>query len=87
MKADHAVRPDKPTHGQGAGLTQQFSMVERDGGHTALRGSGDSENLRRKESGKRHSKLGDSPANLLINLGVMATLQERRLGSAGSWPL
>jgi hypothetical protein len=25
-------------------------------------------------------KLGDSPANLLINQGVMATLQERRLG-------
>ena len=25
-------------------------------------------------------KLGDSPANFLINRGVMATLQERRLG-------
>jgi hypothetical protein len=25
-------------------------------------------------------KLGDSPANLLINRGVMTTLQERRLG-------
>jgi hypothetical protein len=29
---------------------------------------------------KTKIKLGDSPANLLINQGVMATLQERRLG-------
>ncbi len=34
----------------------------------------------RAGGGGCYEKLGDFPANLLINQGVMATLQERRLG-------
>jgi hypothetical protein len=47
-------------------------------------GNGENEkslrNLEKLRNSGFFQKLGDSPANLLINQGVMATLQERRLG-------